>query len=40
LHLTTDRLELRVPTDDELTEVAVVAIGGIHELDERPYVMP
>ncbi|WP_104081037.1 GNAT family N-acetyltransferase [Cryobacterium sp. Y11] len=40
LHLTTDRLELRVPTDDELTEVAVVAAGGIHELDEKPYLMP
>lgn len=40
LHLTTDRLELRVPTDDELTEVAVVAAAGIHELDERPYLMP
>ncbi|TFD04830.1 N-acetyltransferase [Cryobacterium sandaracinum] len=40
LGLTTDRLELRVPTDAELTEVAVVSSGGVHEPDERPYLTP
>jgi len=40
LQLTTDRLELRVPSDEELAEVAMVAAEGVHEPDERPYLTP
>ncbi|TFD02732.1 N-acetyltransferase [Cryobacterium sinapicolor] len=40
LRLNTDRLELRLPTDEELTEVALVAAGGVHQRDERPYLTP
>jgi len=40
LRLNTDRLELRPPTDEELTEVALVAAGGVHQRDARPYLTP
>ena len=40
LQLNTDRLELRLPTDEELTEVAVLAAAGVHHRDERPYLTP
>ena len=40
LRLNTDRLELRLPTDEELTQVALVAAGGVHQRDERPFLTP
>jgi RimJ/RimL family protein N-acetyltransferase len=37
LLLTTERLELRLPRDDELPELAAVARAGMHEPDEMPF---
>ncbi|GIH05834.1 putative succinyl-CoA transferase [Rhizocola hellebori] len=40
LSLTTPHLELRLPTDDELAELAEVAAQGIHAGDYMPFVTP
>src|SRR5207237_1250694 len=40
LRLRTPRLELRLPTDDELVELYHVAEGGIHPPDEMPFFIP
>jgi RimJ/RimL family protein N-acetyltransferase len=37
LRLRTDRLELRLPTDDELAALAAVARAGIHAPGEMPF---
>ncbi len=39
LRLRTPRLELRLPTDDELVELAAVARAGIHAPEEMPFAM-
>jgi RimJ/RimL family protein N-acetyltransferase len=36
----TARLELRLPTEDELAELAEVAAAGVHEPGERPFLVP
>jgi RimJ/RimL family protein N-acetyltransferase len=33
-------LELRLPTDDDLVELAAVAKAGIHSADEMPFAVP
>jgi RimJ/RimL family protein N-acetyltransferase len=40
LRLRTPRLELRLPTDDDLLELYGVAEGGIHPPDEMPFFVP
>jgi len=40
LRVRTDRLELRLPTDDELAELADLAARGVHRPDERPFLTP
>ena len=40
LRLRTPRLELRLPTDDELVELYRVAEAGIHPPDEMPFEIP
>lgn len=40
LRVTTPRLELRLPTEDELAELAEVARAGLHEADEMPFAVP
>ncbi|WP_104090669.1 GNAT family N-acetyltransferase [Arthrobacter sp. GMC3] len=40
LSLATERLELRVPCDNELLEVAAVAADGVHEPGEQPFLTP
>lgn len=40
LRLHTDRLELRLPSDEELAALADVAAVGVHGPDERPYLTP
>lgn len=40
LKLATKRLELRVPTDEELAELAQVAANGVHEPGEQPFLTP
>jgi RimJ/RimL family protein N-acetyltransferase len=37
LRIRTRRLELRVPTDDDLAELVVVARRGVHRPGERPF---
>ena len=39
LRLRTPRLELRLPTEDELVALAEVAIRGIHPPDEMPFAV-
>jgi len=39
LVIRTERLELRLPTDDELVALADVARAGIHEPDEMPFTV-
>jgi RimJ/RimL family protein N-acetyltransferase len=39
LRLLTDRLELRLPTDDELVELLDLARAGIHPPDEMPFAV-
>lgn len=34
------RLELRLPTDDEIAELAAVARAGVHPADEMPFSVP
>jgi RimJ/RimL family protein N-acetyltransferase len=40
LRLRTERLELRLPTDDELIALADVARAGIHPPEEMPFAVP
>jgi RimJ/RimL family protein N-acetyltransferase len=40
LRLRTARLELRLPTDDEVAALAAVAKAGIHGPDEMPFASP
>jgi RimJ/RimL family protein N-acetyltransferase len=40
LRLRTPRLELRLPTDDELVDLVAVAKAGIHPRDEMPFGVP
>jgi RimJ/RimL family protein N-acetyltransferase len=40
IRLRTPRLELRLPTEDELVELFRVAEGGIHPPDEMPFYVP
>jgi RimJ/RimL family protein N-acetyltransferase len=40
LQLTTERLVLRSPNDDELAALAGVAAQGVHAPGERPYLVP
>ncbi len=40
LALRTDRLELRLPQDEELIELCKLAAGGIHEVGEMPFSIP
>ena len=40
LRITTPRLVLRYPSDDELAILAEVAAAGVHLLGERPYLTP
>lgn len=40
IRLRTPRLELRLPTDDELVELFRVAEGGIHPPEEMPFFVP
>ena len=40
LKLATKRLELRIPNDDELSELAQVAANGVHEPGEQPFLTP
>jgi len=39
LRLRTPRLELRLPTDAELVQLAEVAVEGVHPADEMPFVI-
>jgi RimJ/RimL family protein N-acetyltransferase len=40
LRLTTSRLELRWPSDDDLVALAEVAAAGIHDVDDMPFGIP
>ncbi|MEV6414964.1 GNAT family protein [Kribbella sp. NPDC051718] len=40
LRLTTERLVLRLPDDEELAAVADLAAAGVHEPGERPFLTP
>jgi len=40
LKLATKRLELRVPNDDELSELAQIAAIGVHEPGQQPFLTP
>ncbi|MEV7601212.1 GNAT family protein [Kitasatospora sp. NPDC089797] len=40
LRLTTPRLELRLPADDELADLAALAAEGIHAPDRMPFLVP
>jgi RimJ/RimL family protein N-acetyltransferase len=40
LRLRTERLELRLPTDDEIAALSAVARAGIHAPDEMPFSFP
>ena len=40
LRLTTERLVLRLPTEDELADLADLAAAGVHEPGERPFLTP
>lgn len=40
LVIRSQRLELRLPTDDELVELAALARAGIHPPDEMPFAVP
>jgi RimJ/RimL family protein N-acetyltransferase len=40
LRLRTPRLELRLPTDDDLLALAAVARAGVHDLPESPFLVP
>ncbi|MGK5737925.1 GNAT family N-acetyltransferase [Micromonospora sp. URMC 103] len=40
LRLRTERLELRLPGDDDLAALADLAVRGVHRPDERPFLTP
>jgi len=40
LTITTSRLELRLPREDELVQLADLAARGVHRPDERPFLTP
>ena len=40
LRLTTDRLVLRFPDEQELSALAELAAGGVHKAGERPFLTP
>jgi RimJ/RimL family protein N-acetyltransferase len=40
LRLRTPRLELRLPDDADLAELAELAVGGVHAADEMPFDVP
>jgi len=40
LRIRSERLVLRLPSDDELVELASLARSGIHEPDEMPFAVP
>jgi RimJ/RimL family protein N-acetyltransferase len=40
LRLTTPRLELRVPTDDDLEDLATLAAAGVHDPEVQPFSFP
>ncbi|WP_203794621.1 GNAT family N-acetyltransferase, partial [Actinoplanes derwentensis] len=40
LTLTTPRLHLRIPREDELATLAAIAAAGVHRLGERPFLTP
>lgn len=40
LRVRTDRLELRLPTEEELAELAEVAVEGVHEPGHQPFLRP
>jgi RimJ/RimL family protein N-acetyltransferase len=40
LRVTTARLELRLPTEDELAALAEVAARGVHPPGDRPFLVP
>jgi RimJ/RimL family protein N-acetyltransferase len=40
LRVTTPRLELRLPTDEEIVELAAAATRGIHDPDTMPFASP
>jgi RimJ/RimL family protein N-acetyltransferase len=40
LRLSTPRLELRLPTEDELAELGELAAEGIHDPDRMPFLVP
>jgi RimJ/RimL family protein N-acetyltransferase len=40
LQITTDRLTLRLPNEQELADVAGVAGAGVHQASERPFLTP
>jgi hypothetical protein len=40
LRLRTPRVELRLPTEDELAQLARVAEQGIHPPEEMPFLVP
>ena len=40
LTVTTPRLELRLPREDEIAEIARIAGAGVHPPDERPFLTP
>jgi RimJ/RimL family protein N-acetyltransferase len=40
LRLRTARLEMRLPTDDEIGRLAAVALAGIHPVGEMPFASP
>jgi hypothetical protein len=40
LRLTTPRLELRLPTGEELSRLADLAADGIHDPEVMPFVVP
>jgi len=40
VRIRTPRLELRLPTDDELVDLYLVAEAGVHPPDEMPFAVP
>lgn len=40
LRIRTPRLELRLPTDDDLVALAAVARAGVHDRPETPFLVP
>jgi RimJ/RimL family protein N-acetyltransferase len=40
LRLNTERLVLRAPSEEDIADLADVAAGDVHEVDERPFLTP